>query len=209
MSALPRAAVTRMPVYLRVLTQLAADGQDRVSSARMAETAGVSADVLRRDLSGLGQLGQRGVGYPVEILRQAISQALGLNRDQAVVLVGAGHLGTALAGYTGFAERGLRISAVVDADPALRGTGCGELTVQPLDQLAQVVDQTGSELAILAVPAAAAQPVVDQLVDAGIRGILNFASVKLTVPAGVSVRAVDLSAELQLLAFHNGTAGRP
>lgn len=196
-----------MPVYLRVLSQLSASGSARVSSAQLAQSSGVSADVLRRDLSGLGHLGQRGVGYPVEVLRQAISQALGLNRDQAVVLVGAGHLGTALAGYTGFAGRGLRICAVVDADPALAGTACGPLAVRALDDLPGVVEESGAELAILAVPAAAAPEVADLLVRAGIKGILNFAAVELAVPSEVSVRAVDLSAELQLLAFHNGTAG--
>lgn len=207
MTPLPRAAVARMPVYLRVLSQLAAAGASRVSSAQLADSSGVSADVLRRDLSGLGHLGQRGVGYPVEVLRQAISQALGLNQDQSVVLVGAGHLGTALAGYTGFAERGLRICAVVDADPALAGTPCGPLSVQPLEELTSVVEDSGARLAILAVPAAAAQKVADLLVRAGVQGILNFAAVEVSVPPGVSVRAVDLSAELQLLAFRNGTAG--
>lgn len=207
MTPLPRAAVARMPVYLRVLSQLAAAGASRVSSAQLADSSGVSADVLRRDLSGLGHLGQRGVGYPVEVLRQAISQALGLNQDQSVVLVGAGHLGTALAGYTGFAERGLRICAVVDADPALAGTPCGPLSVQPLEELTTVVEDSGARLAILAVPAAAAQKVADLLVRAGVQGILNFAAVEVSVPPGVSVRAVDLSAELQLLAFRNGTAG--
>lgn len=207
MTPLPRAAVARMPVYLRVLSQLAAAGASRVSSAQLADSSGVSADVLRRDLSGLGHLGQRGVGYPVEVLRQAISQALGLNQDQSVVLVGAGHLGTALAGYTGFAERGLRICAVVDADPALAGTACGPLSVQPLEELTSVVEDSGARLAILAVPAAAAQKVADLLVRAGVQGILNFAAVEVSVPPGVSVRAVDLSAELQLLAFRNGTAG--
>lgn len=207
MTPLPQAAVARMPVYLRVLSQLAAAGASRVSSAQLADSSGVSADVLRRDLSGLGHLGQRGVGYPVEVLRQAISQALGLNQDQSVVLVGAGHLGTALAGYTGFAERGLRICAVVDADPALAGTPCGPLSVQPLDDLTTVVEDSGARLAILAVPAAAAQKVADLLVRAGVQGILNFAAVEVSVPPGVSVRAVDLSAELQLLAFRNGTAG--
>lgn len=207
MTSLPRAAVARMPVYLRVLSQLSTSGLTRVSSAQLAEAASVSPDVLRRDLSGLGHLGRRGVGYPVEVLRQAISQALGLNRDQAVVLVGAGHLGTALAGYTGFAERGLRICAVVDADVALAGTTCGPLTVQPLADLPRVAESTGARLAILAVPAAAAQEVADLLVRAGAKGILNFAAVELSVPADVSVRAVDLSAELQLLAFRNGTAG--
>lgn len=206
MSRLSRATVARLPVYLRVLTELSTAGRDQVSSADLAEAAGVSAAGLRRDLSGLGQLGRRGVGYPVELLRQAISQALGMQQDQSVLLVGAGHLGTALAGYAGFSDRGLRLCAVVDADPALEGTACGPLTVQPMSRVAQVVQQTGARLAILAVPARAAQEVTDLLVGAGVGGILNFATVGLTVPTGVAVRGVDLSAELQLLAFRSTAA---
>lgn len=206
MSTLSRATVARLPVYLRVLTELSTAGRDQVSSADLAEAAGVSAAGLRRDLSGLGQLGRRGVGYPVELLRQAISQALGMQQDQSVLLVGAGHLGTALAGYAGFSDRGLRLCAVVDADPALEGTACGPLTVQPMSRVAQVVQQTGARLAILAVPARAAQEVTDLLVGAGVGGILNFATVGLTVPTGVAVRGVDLSAELQLLAFRSTAA---
>ncbi len=206
MSTLSRATVARLPVYLRVLTELSTAGRDQVSSADLAEAAGVSAAGLRRDLSGLGQLGRRGVGYPVELLRQAISQALGMQQDQSVLLVGAGHLGTALAGYAGFSDRGLRLCAVVDADPALEGTACGPLTVQPMSRVAQVVQQTGARLAILAVPARAAQEVTDLLVGAGVGGILNFATVGLTVPTGVAVRGVDLSAELQLLAFRSAAA---
>lgn len=206
MSRLSRATVARLPVYLRVLTELSTAGRDQVSSADLAEAAGVSAAGLRRDLSGLGQLGRRGVGYPVELLRQAISQALGMQQDQSVLLVGAGHLGTALAGYAGFSDRGLRLCAVVDADPALEGTACGPLTVQPMSRVAQVVQQTGARLAILAVPARAAQEVTDLLVGAGVGGILNFATVGLTVPTGVAVRGVDLSAELQLLAFRSAAA---
>lgn len=206
MSDLSRATVARLPLYLRVLTQLADAGRGVVSSAQLAEAAGVSADVLRRDLSGLGHLGRRGVGYPVEVLRQAISQSLGLSRDQTVVMVGAGHLGTALAGYQGFRERGLTIAAVVDADPTQVGTTRGQLTVQPIERLAEVVAETGAQLAILAVPGEAAQHAVDQLVAVGIRGILSFATVAVTVPETVTVRAVDVSAELQLLSFRSGTA---
>ena len=206
MSTLSRATVARLPVYLRVLTELSTAGRDQVSSADLAEAAGVSAAGLRRDLSGLGQLGRRGVGYPVELLRQAISQALGMQQDQSVLLVGAGHLGTALAGYAGFSDRGLRLCAVVDADPALEGTACGPLTVQPMSRVAQVVQQTGARLAILAVPARAAQEVTDLLVGAGVGGILYFATVGLTMPTGVAVRGVDLSAELQLLAFRSAAA---
>ncbi|MFC7401214.1 redox-sensing transcriptional repressor Rex [Citricoccus sp. GCM10030269] len=201
-SALPRPTVARLPVYLRALTTLAAAGTLRVSSTELARRTGVSPAVLRRDLSSLGQLGRRGVGYPVTALEQTISRALGLAEDQAVILVGAGHLGSALAGYTGFADRGMRVCAVLDADPRLAGARCGPTVVQSMDDVERVITETGARLAILAVPADVAQSVADQLVTAGIRGLLNFAPVDLEVPSGVSVRAVDLSTELQILAFH-------
>lgn len=201
-SGLSRPTVSRLPGYLRALSALAGSGTVQVSSAELARLTGVSPAVLRRDLAGLGQLGRRGVGYPVATLQQAISRALGLVEDQPVVLVGAGHLGSALAGYAGFEERGLRVRAVLDADPHLIGQRRGAVVVQPIDELEDAVATSRARLAIMAVPTTAAQPVADRLVAAGIRGLLNFAPVDLTVPPGVSVRAVDLSTELQILAFH-------
>lgn len=213
---LSRRTVGRLPVYLRALAALSAEGTTRVSSGALAERTGVGPALVRRDLAALGHLGRPGVGYPVTALRQALSQVLGLAEDQPVVLVGAGHLGSALAGYGGFAERGLRICAVLDTDPHLVGRTRGSSVVRPMDALEDVVAETGARLAILAVPAAAAQPLADRLVEAGIQGVLNFAPVELSVPAGVSVRAVDLSTELQILAFHQAaltvdppTAGDP
>lgn len=201
-SGLSRPTVSRLPGYLRALSALAGAGTVRVSSAELARLTGASPALLRRDLAGLGQLGRRGVGYPVATLQQAISRALGLAEDQSVVLVGAGHLGSALAGYAGFEERGLRLCAVLDADPHLIGQRRGAVVVQPIDELEDAVATSRARLAIMAVPTTAAQPVADRLVAAGIRGLLNFAPVDLTVPPGVSVRAVDLSTELQILAFH-------
>lgn len=199
---LSRRTVGRLPVYLRALAALAADGRNRVSSDVLAERTGVGSALVRRDLAGLGNLGRRGVGYPVAALQAAISRALGLAEDQPVVLVGAGHLGSALAGYDGFVERGLRIAAVLDADPRLIGQARGPSVVRPVEELEDAVAQTRARLAILAVPAETAQAMADRLIAVGIRGLLNFAPVELAVPAGVSVRAVDLSAELQILAFH-------
>ncbi|QCU77361.1 redox-sensing transcriptional repressor Rex [Citricoccus sp. SGAir0253] len=201
-SGLSRRTVARLPVYLRALAALAADGITRVSSTGLAERTGVGPPLVRRDLAGLGQLGRRGVGYPVAALQQAISRALGLAEDQPVVLVGAGHLGSALAGYDGFAGRGLRICAVLDADRRVIGERRGPIAVRAVDDLEDVVAETGARLAILAVPAATAQAMADRLVAAGIQGLLNFAPVELAVPARVAVRAVDLSTELQILAFH-------
>ncbi|GAA4775341.1 redox-sensing transcriptional repressor Rex [Citricoccus nitrophenolicus] len=201
-AGLSRPTVSRLPGYLRALSTLAGSGAVRVSSAELARLTGSSPAVLRRDLAGLGQLGRRGVGYPLATLQQAISGALGLMEDQPVVLVGAGHLGSALAGYAGFADRGLRLSAVLDADPRLIGQRRGAVVVQPIDELEETVTAAAARLAILAVPTEAAQSVADRLVAAGVRGLLNFSPVDLAVPAGVTVRAVDLSTELQILAFH-------
>jgi redox-sensing transcriptional repressor len=191
-----------LPVYLRALATLAAEGVTRVSSVVLAERTGVGSPLVRRDLAGLGHLGRPGVGYPVAALQHAISQVLGLAEDQPVILDGAGHLGSALAGYDGFGERGLRICAVLDADPRLIGQTRGSGVVRSMDDLEDAVSGSRARLAILAVPADAAQSLADRLVAAGIQGLLNFAPVELVVPEGVSVRAVDLSTELQILAFH-------
>lgn len=201
-SGLSRPTVSRLPGYLRALSGLADSGAVRVSSAELAALTGVGPAVLRRDLAGLGQLGRRGVGYSVSTLQQSISRVLGLVEDQSVILVGAGHLGSALAGYAGFEARGLSLRAVLDADPAVIGQRRGAVVVQSIDALDEAVRASRARLAIMAVPTAAAQSVADRLVAAGIRGVLNFAPVDLVVPEGVSVRDVDLSTELQLLAFH-------
>lgn len=201
-SGLSRPTVSRLPGYLRALAGLAGAGTVRVSSADLAGLTGVSPAVLRRDLAGLGQLGRRGVGYSVATLQQAISQVLGLVDDQPVILVGAGHLGSALAGYAGFEDRGLSLRAVLDADPRVIGQRRGSVVVRSIDELEDAVVASQARLAIMAVPTGAAQAVADRLVAAGIRGLLNFAPVDLVMPPGVSVRAVDLSTELQLLAFH-------
>lgn len=199
---LSRAALRRLPQYLRRLSALSSTGAEYVSSEDLAASAGVSRDLLRKDFSGLGQLGRRGKGYPVSVVENAIEQVLGISTHQPVVLVGAGHLGTALVQYGGFATRGLEVVSVFDADPDLVGASIADLAVRNATELDEVIRSTGARLAIITVPSRAAQEVTDQLVKAGIRGILNFAPVELNVPPHVSVRVVDVSAELQLLAFH-------
>lgn len=201
MASLSSPTIARLPVYLRALRALSDRGVERVSSDRLSAQAGVSPALLRRDLSALGQLGRRGVGYAVGPLHETISQALGAAEDRPVVLVGAGHLGTALADYAGFSRQGLRIRAILDQDHHVVGSRRSDLTVRAMSELADVVDETGARLAILAVPPAAAQQAADRLIQAGITGLLNFAPVDLRVPDGVNVRAVDLAGELQILAF--------
>ncbi len=207
---IPDATVARLPVYLRALTTLAEQGSDVCSSHQLASAAGVNPAKLRKDLSYLGSYGTRGVGYDVEYLRYQIARELGQTQDWDVVIVGVGHLGSALSTYRGFTTRGIRIAALIDSDPTRIGTEVGGITVEPLKNLAKIVRRHDIAIAVIATPAEAAQTVADALVAAGVTSILNFAPAIVTVPEGVDVRKVDLSIELQILAYHeqrkaNGT----
>jgi redox-sensing transcriptional repressor len=198
----PDATVARLPLYLRALGALAEDGVSTVSSEELATAAGVNSAKLRKDLSYLGSYGTRGVGYDVDYLVFQVSRELGLTQDWPVVIVGLGHLGHALANYGGFASRGFAIRALVDADPAIVGTEIAGLPVVPLTQLEEVVSDLGVAIGVIATPAQVAQEVCDRLVAAGVSSILNFAPSVLSVPDHVEVRKVDMSIELQILAFH-------
>jgi redox-sensing transcriptional repressor len=173
-----------------------------VSSESLAAATGVNSAKLRKDLSYLGSYGIRGVGYDVAYLVHQISKELGLTQDWSVAIVGIGSLGHALANYGGFSSRGFRIVALIDADPAQVGETLAGVTVEPLDVLENVVRERRVSIGVIATPASAAQDVCDRLVAAGVMSILNFAPVLLTVPAGVDLRKVDLSLELQILACH-------
>jgi redox-sensing transcriptional repressor len=199
---IPEATVARLPVYLRSLYELAADHVANVSSERLAELAGVNAAKVRKDLSYLGSYGTRGVGYDVEYLLYQMSRELGLTRDWPVVIVGAGNLGQALAGYGGFDERGFPVVALVDVDPRKVGAEIGGRRVYHLDELPALVQAQGGTIGVIATPAGAAQEAADRLVRAGVNSILNFAPVVLSVPRGVSLRKVDLAVELQILSFY-------
>jgi redox-sensing transcriptional repressor len=162
----------------------------------------VNSAKLRKDLSFLGSYGIRGVGYDITTLTEEIARTLGLTVHRSVALIGVGNLGQALAGYAGFATRGFRIAALVDADPARIGTTVRGLVVQNIADLDRIVAEQQIAIAVLATPAAVAQEVCDQVVAAGVTSVLNFAPVVLTVPAHVDLRKVDLAAELQILSFH-------
>jgi redox-sensing transcriptional repressor len=199
---IPEATIARLPVYLRVLYTCAEQGVATVSSEELAAAAGVNSAKLRKDLSHLGSYGTRGVGYDVDYLVYQISRELGLTQDWPVVIVGAGNLGRALANYGGFASRGFRIAAVLDTDQAIIGTEVAGHVIGSADQLEQAVARFGVSIGVIATPASSAQAVCDRLVAAGVTSILNFAPMVLNVPADVDVRKVDLSIELQILAFH-------
>jgi redox-sensing transcriptional repressor len=196
------ATVSRLPVYLRVLGSLADGGVATVSSDVLARAAGVGPAKLRKDLSQLGSYGTRGVGYDVEFLVYQISRALGLTQHYGVVIVGVGNLGQALAGYAGFGTRGFRVVGLLDADRKHVGSTIAGVRVRHIDELETVVDEHDVSIGVIATPASAAQDVCDRLVWAGVTSVLNFAPVVLNVPDGVDVRKVDLSIELQILAFH-------
>ena len=208
---IPEATVARLPVYLRALYGLAERGISTVASEELAAAAGVNSAKLRKDLSHLGSYGIRGVGYDVDYLVYQVSRTLGLTQDWPMVIVGAGNLGRALANYGGFVSRGFTISAMLDSDPAIVGSRIARLVVCHVDELEALVARHKVAIGVIATPAGSAQGVCDRLVSAGVTSILNFAPMVLSVPDGVDVRKVDLSIELQILAFHaqRRSAARP
>lgn len=201
MSGLSRATVSRMPRYLRLLDDIR-ETQSTVSSGELAEAAGVNAANVRRDLSDLGFQGTRGVGYSVADLRSRIQRELGIEGRRRVAIVGAGNLGTALARYNGLRQRGFDVVAVYDVDPKRIGSSIGDIIVSNAASIEEDCRSGLYDMAILAVPAGAAQNVTNRLVTAGISSVLNFAPVRVSVPAEVPVRQVDLSTELQILSYY-------
>ncbi len=199
--AVPEATVGRLPGYLHALRQIAADGVTTVSSQALAVQVGESAVKVRKDLSYLGSFGTRGVGYDVGHLVHAISMTLGVADDWEVAIAGLGNLGRALAGYVGFAHRGLRVAALFEIDPAVVGSEVAGIRVHHMDEAPEVLRLAGIRIAVIAAPAEAAQSVADRMVAGGVTSLLSFATAAIGVPPGVHVRHVDLSAELQILGF--------
>lgn len=192
----------RLPVYLRALTEMAERSVLTVSSEAVAAAAGVNPPKVRKDLSNLGIAGTRGVGYDVAYLIHRIRGELGLTQRWPVLIAGVGNLGHALANYKGFSERGFEVVALVDSDASLVGQEIAGGRVEDIANLEAIVLEKEVAIGMICTPAAPAQEVADRMVAAGIRSILNFAPVLITVPPGVSVRKVDLSVELQILAFY-------
>ena len=199
---IPEATVGRLPVYLRALVEMAEQGSSTVSSEELADAAGVNSAKVRKDLSHLGTYGTRGVGYDVAYLIHQIRRELGLTQHWPVVIVGVGNLGHALANYRGFGERGFKVVALADADQAKVGERVNGLKVRHVDDLPDIVRKEDVAIGLICTPAAVAQEVADRMVEAGIHSILNFAPSVISVPSTVSVRKVDLSIELQILAFY-------
>jgi redox-sensing transcriptional repressor len=200
-SEVPNPAVRRLSLYLRQLETLAAADVATVSSRKLAQSLTLTDAQVRKDLAYFGQFGRPGVGYEVVPLIQRLRGIFGTDRTTHTLIVGAGNLGRAVAAYGGFRAKGFELVAVFDADEKKIGRKVARLPVQPMDDLPQVIRKHEVHMAILAVPAPAAQAVADRLIELGVRGILNFAPTPLQVPPSVTVRSVDVAAELEQLSF--------
>lgn len=198
---LPKKAIYRLSIYLRCLQKLSDSGQKTVSSTTLAKAAGVKPAQLRRDLGYLGQIGTRGLGYPVSSLIATIREALGRQQLQPVILVGAGNLGSALLRYQGFQKEGFEVVAAFDAKPDEARARELKIPVHGISEIESFIEQNQVKLAILCVPIGYAQEVVNRLVNCGIQGILNFSPIMLEVPADVTVNNVDLALELEHLSY--------
>ena len=199
---IPRKTVYRLSLYQRGLQLLERNQIETVSSAALAKAAGVKPTQLRKDLTYFGQFGTRGLGYDVSALSKTLDEVLGTTRLQPVLLAGAGNLGTALLGYyDGFAKEGFEIVVALDVDMRRKFVGATKVKVRPFAETEEVVGEHQIKMAILAVPATAAQEVVNRLVAAGVQAILNFAPIILQVPSNVVVNNVDLAIELENLSY--------
>ncbi len=199
---IPDIVVSRLPIYLRALTRMAQEGHQITSSHELGKRLGISSAQIRKDLSHFGEFGKQGTGYQIRYLLDQLSRILKVDQEWDVALVGAGDLGHALARYNGFRNRGFRIALIFDADPAKIGEKLGDLSVLDAAEMGTLIPQHHIVLAMIAVPAEQAQAVADALVQAGIKGILNYAPINLTVPEGVQVQYIDPVAHLQRMTFY-------
>lgn len=197
----PKAVVGRVSLYLRQLESFQRQGHGTVSSSQLGAALGINNAQVRKDLAFFGQFGYPGIGYRIEELSDTLRHILGIDRDWPLAMVGLGNLGRALLRYRGFRSRGFHVVALFDNDPQKIGQVYDGLTVEPIDALRKTVAARGISLAVLSVPAEAAQRVADLMIASGICGILNFAPVPLNVPPSVNVVGVDLSVQLEHLAY--------
>jgi len=193
--------VRRLSLYLRILEEFEAQAHQTISSGELAAHGGTTSAQVRKDLSFFGSFGKRGLGYSVTALAARLREILGLNRQWRVIILGAGKIGAALARYEGFRNRGFTVVGVYDADPARTGRALDNLIVRDQKELEADVAKLGPEIALIAVPAEAAQPLVDRVVKAGVRAILNFAPAPVHVPRHVVHRSVDMALELEILSY--------
>ena len=201
-SDIPDIVIGRLPIYLRALNLLVQQGQEITSSHELGQRLGISSAQIRKDLSHFGEFGKQGTGYQVRHLQVQLKQILQVDREWPVIVVGTGDLGRAIAHYGGFVERGFRVVAMFDNDPAKIGTGKSGLRVMDSALMSNFIQERGIRIAMIAVPTAHAQSVCDTLVKAGVRAIVNYAPITLTVPDYVRVQYIDPVTHLQRMTYY-------
>ena len=202
--SIPDIVIGRLPIYLRALNFLIAEGRQITSSQELGDRLGISSAQIHKDLSHFGEFGKQGTGYDINFLNEQLSAILKVNRMWDVALVGAGNLGKAIADYPGFAGKGFRISTIFDNDPDKVGkiVGVHNVTVLDVKLLGQIIQERGIAIGIIATPAADAQAVARTMIDAGVKSILNYAPITLTVPVGVRVQYIDPVVGLQRMTYY-------
>ena len=201
-SVISKATIDRLPLYFRTLRLAQDEGIDVISSEELGRRLGITPEQIRKDLASFGQFGKKGVGYYVNELKRNVGSILGLDHHWNIAIVGIGHLGAALANYQNFVTLGFNLVALFDQDPKVIGTVQNHVKVEAIDDLSRIVRERGVHIGIIAVPAAFAQDVADKLVAAGVKGIWNFAPIKMQVPESMHIVNEDLSIGLSRLSYH-------
>lgn len=199
---IPDIIVSRLPVYLRALRHMQTQGKQTTSSQELGEQVGISAAQIRKDLSQFGEFGKQGTGYNITFLIGKLREILHVERIWDVAVVGMGDMGHAIARYQGFTDRGFRVAMVFDNDPAKVGVQVGNFVIQGMDEMNTAIHRIGVKVAMLCVPASAAQEAANQLVEAGVNAILNYSPINLNVPKGVRVQYLDPSIGLQRMTYY-------
>lgn len=200
--SIPDIVIGRLPIYLRALNHMIQEDKEFTSSHELAERLGISSAQIRKDLSHFGEFGKQGTGYNIDYLYDQIRRILKVDREWVVAVVGVGDLGHAIAHYRGFQARGFRIAALFDSDPSKIGEQIGGLTILPMEQMHDEIQRLRIKVAMVAVPADHAQAVANQLIQAGVRGLLNYAPITLSVPPGVRVQYIDPAVHLQRMTYY-------
>lgn len=198
----PDIVIGRLPIYLRALNLLAEAGQEFTSSQELGQKLGIGSAQIRKDLSHFGEFGKQGTGYEINYLREQICKILHVDRDWSVALIGFGDLGQAIAHYGGFATKGFHIEAIFDNDPSKVGRDVNGKIVQDIKDMADIIYKLKIKMAVIAVPAFAAQEVSNKLIEVGVRAILNYAPITLTVPEGIQVQYIDPVVHLQRMTYY-------
>jgi redox-sensing transcriptional repressor len=199
---IPDIVIGRLPIYLRALQRMLQNGQQVTSSQELGDLLGISPPQIRKDLSQFGEFGKQGTGYHIEYLTEQLKMILNLDRIWDIAIVGAGDVGHALARYQGFLDRGFQVAMIFDNDPERIGRKIGEFLIQDTAEIVKSIQSAGIKVAMLAVPAAAAQDVTDQLVEAGVKAILNYAPIQINTPPGVRVQYLDPATHLQRMTYY-------